>query len=66
MDIGCICCGADVTALYPHPLPTMGAMCAACRREVRKMRSLRRPLRPAQRTNSRPALTSTRSIGPRW
>ena len=45
MDVGCICCGADLTALYPHPLPTVDAMCARCRREVSKLRAVRLPLR---------------------
>jgi hypothetical protein len=39
MEVGCICCGADLTALYPHPLPTVDAMCERCRREVQKLRA---------------------------
>jgi hypothetical protein len=45
MDVGCICCGADLTALFPHPLSKLDAMCEPCRREVRRLRAIRHPLR---------------------
>ena len=61
MDVECICCGADLTALYPYPLPTVGAMCAQCRRAVQRLQAARRPLRPEASFDAREVRTSVQA-----